>query len=173
MDAIKAIKTRRSIRKYKDKKVPSKLVKELILAGMHAPSSFNSQPWIFITTTKKETKNAIAEHKSQKSQFIKDAPLLMACCYDINKSKESAHNIENVAVAVENILIAANALGLGTCYIGAFASKYPEIEKSIIKAFKLPKHINVVALITIGYPDIKPNEKELRPISDVWRRDVY
>jgi nitroreductase len=170
MDAIKAIKTRRSIRKYKKKKVPVKLIKELVIAGLHAPSAFNSQPWVFITTTKQSVKDAIAKHKSQKSQFIKEAPVLMACCYDKNLAKESSHNLENVAVAVENILIAANALGLGTCYIGAFDPNYPGIEKSINRAFKLKKNEKVVALITIGYPDLKPNKKKLRKISEVWKR---
>lgn len=173
MDAIKCINTRRSIRKYKKEKIPAKIIKQLIIAGMNAPSSFNSQPWVFITIIKKETMEKIASVKSQRSQFLKTAPLLIGCCFDELKSKSPAHDLENVAVAVENILLAAHALGLGACYIGGFDPKYPEIEKSISKALKLPKNIKIVCLISIGYPDELPKKKNMRKISEVLRKEHY
>ena len=173
MDALKCINTRRSIRKYKSKKIPAKIVKELIVAGMNAPSSFNSQPWIFITVTKQETKEKVAAVKSQRSQFVKTAPLLIACCYDELIGKGTCHNVENVAVATENILLAAHALELGACYIGGFDPKFPEIESSIKKALKLPKHVKCVCLITIGYPNELPKSKNMKKISEVLRKEHY
>jgi nitroreductase len=173
MDALEAINTRRSIRKYKKKKIPKKLIMELIKAGRNAPSSFNDQPWLFITITKQETKNAITALKSQKSQFMKTAPLLIACCYDETKSHATAHNLENVAVAAENILLAAHALGLGACYIGAFDPKFPELEKAIIKALKLPKHVHIVCLISVGYPDQVPGPKKMRSLNEIWIEEAY
>jgi nitroreductase len=173
MDALKAVFTRRSIRKYKKKRVPASLIKKLIDAGRMAPSSFNEQSSVFVTVTKKETKEGLAEYKSQKSKFMKDAPLIIACCYDTTRARTKAHNLENVAVAAENILIAANALGLGACYIGGFDPEYPEIEESIINALKLPINIKIVCLISIGYSDEKPNKKTLRPIIDVWKKETY
>ncbi|MDD5417903.1 MAG: nitroreductase family protein [Candidatus Nanoarchaeia archaeon] len=172
MEALKAINTRRSIRKYQRRKIPSRVVKELIKAGANAPSSFNSQPWVFITTTDKNKMKQISEYKSQRSKFMADAPLLIACCYDETRAK-TVHNPENVACAVENILIASNAMGIGTCYIGAFDPEYPEIEKSIIKAFRLPKHVKVVCLITAGYPDEKPKPKKMRKLSEIWKNEVF
>ncbi|VVB75875.1 malonic semialdehyde reductase RutE [Candidatus Tiddalikarchaeum anstoanum] len=173
MDALKAINTRRSIRKYKQKKISIQTVKKLIGAARNAPSSFNEQSWVFITVTNKETKEKLAEHKSQKSKFMKDAPLIIACCYDTTKTRTKAHNLENVAVASENILVAANALGLGACYVGGFDPEYPEIEDSINIALKLPSNIKIVCLITIGYPDEKPAKKSMRPISEVWKMEKY
>ncbi|MFA5405872.1 MAG: nitroreductase family protein [Candidatus Nanoarchaeia archaeon] len=173
MEALEAINTRRSIRKYLPKKVPKSLVKKLIIAGRNAPSSYNDQPWVFITSTKQSVKDAIAAVKSQKSQFIKTAPLIIACGYDKKKSRATSHDLENVAVAAENILLAAHALKLGACYIGAFDPGFPEIEQSISKAFKTPKHVKVVCLITVGYPDQKPVKKKLRPLSEVWKNEYY
>jgi len=173
MEALKAINTRRSIRKYKKKKIPQALIKKLIEAGRNAPSAFNDQPWVFITFTDQAKKDAIAKHKSQKSKFIKDAPLMIACCYDKQKSHTTDHNLENVAVAAENILLAAHALGLGACYIGAFDSSYPGIENSIIKVLKLPKHVHIVCLISVGYPDEKPIKKRMRPINEIWKKEYY
>jgi nitroreductase len=173
MDALYCINSRRSIRKYKAKTIPAGIVRKLITAGMNAPSSFNDQPWVFVTVTKKATMEKIASIKSQKSQFLKTASLLIACCYDETKSKAAVHNLENVACAAENILLAAHSLGLGACYIGAFAHKYPEIEKSISEAVKLPKNVKVVCLISIGYPDEIPYKKKMRKISEIWKKEEY
>jgi len=173
MEAIKAINTRRSIRSYKKKSIPKRIVKQLINAGRNAPSAFNDQPWVFITFTDQAKKDSIAKHKSQRSKFIREAPLMIACCYDERKSHSAAHNLENVAVAAENILLAAHALGLGACYIGAFDPNYPGIEKSIIKQLKLPKHVKIVCLISVGYPNEVPGKKRMRPLNEVWKNEFY
>lgn len=173
MDALKAVNTRRSIRKYKDKKIPVQVIKKLITAARNAPTSFNDQPCVFITVTNQETKDAIASVKSQRSQFLKTAPLLIACCYDETKSKATSHNLENAAAAAENILITANALGLGACYVGGFDPNYPEIENTINKALKLPGHVKIVCLISVGYPDETPAKKTLRPLNEVWKKENY
>ncbi len=173
MDCLKAINTRRSIRKYKKKRIPKHLIKKLITGARNAPSAFNDQPWVFITITKQETKDRITAQKSQKSRFIKDAPLLIACCYDETKSRTKAHNLENVAIAAENILITANALGLGACYIGAFDPDYPEIEKTINKVLRLPRHVHIVCLISIGYSDEKPGKKKMRSFNEILKSETY
>jgi len=173
VDAIKCINSRRSIRKYKDKKVPASIIKQLIVAASNAPSSFNDQPWVFITITKKEAMEKIAAVKSQKSQFLKTAPLLIACCYDDLKCRAKSHSPENVAVAAENILLAAHALKLGACYIGAFDPNYPEIEKSIIDVLKLPNNVKVICLLSIGYPDEKPGSKTMRKLPEIWKKEEY
>jgi nitroreductase len=70
MDFLDIINSRRSIRKYKKKNIPAHIVKKLIVAGMNAPSSFNDQPWVFVSITNQETKDKIAGVKSQRSQFL-------------------------------------------------------------------------------------------------------
>lgn len=172
MDALKAIITRRSIRKYKNKKIPESIIKKLINAGMSAPSCYNYQPWIFILIKKIETKKAIIKAKGG-CEFITKAPLVIACCYNESLTKDKHHNIENVTLAVENILITANALGLGACYMGAFDPENPSVEKKLSKALKLPKQIHLVSLISIGYPDEIPKKKTLRPINQVLKREIY
>lgn len=173
MDAIKCINSRRSIRKYKDKKIPADIVKQLIIAGSNAPSSLNDQPWVFITITKKQTISNLTNVKVQLSKFIGTAPLIIACCYDETKSRAKHHNLENVALAAENILLAAHALKLGACYVTAFDPKFPEIEQSIINELALPNHIKAVCLISIGYPDQKPGSKKMRKLSEIWKREKY
>jgi len=172
MDAIDCINERRSIRKYKDKKVPANIIKKLIAAGMNAPSAFNSQPWIFILIKNKKTMQAIVDSKGG-SQFITKAPLLIACCYDETKTPDKYHNIENVSLAAENILLAAHALGLGACYIGAFDPENLKVEKKISQALKLPKNVRILCCISIGYPDEIPKLKKMRKISEILRFENY
>jgi nitroreductase len=172
MDALNFINSRRSIRKYKDKKISSGIVRKLINAGMNAPSAYNSQPWIFIIIKSLKTKQSIIDAKGG-SQFIAKAPLLIACCYNETKTPDKHHNIENVSLAAENILLAAHALGLGACYVGAFDPEHPTVEKSINKALKLPKNVHIISLISIGYPDEIPKFKKMRKISEVIKNEHY
>jgi nitroreductase len=172
MDALECINTRRSIRKYKSKKIPENIVKKIISAGMNAPSCYNSQPWVFIIIKNKEAMQSLVDAKGG-SQFITNAPLIIACCYDESKTPDKYHNIENVSLAAENILLAAHALGLGTCYIGAFDPENAGVERAISKALKLPKNIHVVSLISLGYPDEAPKTKKMRKLSEVMRNENY
>jgi nitroreductase len=173
MDTIKCINSRRSIRKYLNKKISASIIKKLIVAASNAPSSMNDQPWIFITITKKKTMNNLIKVKAQLSKFIGTAPLIIACCFDKTKSRSKIHNLENVALAAENILLTCTALKLGACYVTAFDSRFPEIEKSIIKELKLPKKVKPVCLISIGYPDQKPSKKNMRPLKEIWKKEYY
>ncbi|MFA5744308.1 MAG: nitroreductase family protein [Candidatus Nanoarchaeia archaeon] len=172
MEAIKCINSRRSIRKYKNKKIPANIIKQLITAGMNAPSAYNSQPWIFILIKNKKTMQAIVDAKGG-SQFITSAPLVIACCYDESKTPDKFHNIENVSLAAENILLAAHSLGLGACYLGAFDPENPKVEKSISKALKLPKNIHLVCILSVGYPDEIPKSKKMRKYSEVIKNEHY
>jgi nitroreductase len=172
MKAIKCINNRRSIRKYLNKKIPANIVKKLINAGMNAPSAYNSQPWIFILIKKIKTKQLLVDAKGG-SQYITKAPLVIACCYDETKTPDKYHNIENVSLASQNILLAAHALGLGACYLGAFDPKNPKVEKLINKALKLPKKIHIICLISIGYPDEIPKKKKMRKMSEVIKNEHY
>ncbi len=172
MNNLEYINSRRSIRRYKNTKIPSNVVKKLITAGMNAPSAYNYQPWVFILIKNLKTKQLLINAKGG-SDFIADAPLVIACCYDESKTPDKWHNIENVSLAAENILLAARTLGLGACYLGAFDPKHPKVEKAINKVLKLPKHVRIVCLITVGYPDEVPKKKKMRKISEVLKTEHY
>jgi len=172
MEALECIYSRRSIRKYKSKAIPAGIVKKIIAAGMSAPSAYNYQPWIFIIVKSQKTKQALIDAKGG-SGFILKAPIVIACCYDESKTKDKWHNIENTSLAVENILLAAHALGLGACYLGAFDPEHPKVEKSINEALQLPKNLRIVCLISMGYPDETPKKKIMRKMNEVLKFEYY
>jgi CO dehydrogenase/acetyl-CoA synthase beta subunit/nitroreductase len=149
MDAIKAILSRRSIRKYTSKVISKKLLTELLKAGMSAPSAGNKRPWHFIIIDDHKIMDKIPEFHPY-SWMLKDAQVSILVCGDkqINKYDESW--IHDCSAATENILIAANAKGLGAVWLGIFPKE--ERVKGIRQLIELPKHIVPFSLIALGYP---------------------
>ncbi|MGE4299474.1 MAG: nitroreductase family protein [Desulfovibrionaceae bacterium] len=149
MDAMTAIRTRRSIRAYTDQDVTDAQVRELLGAAMAAPSAGNEQPWQFIVIRDKATlkqAGAINEYV----RYAVDAPVAILVCGDMREDKYGGYWIEDVSAATQNMLLAAHAMGLGAVWTGI----YPLKER--IGAFRAlmgaPEHIVPMCLVVIGHP---------------------
>jgi nitroreductase len=161
MDAIEAIKTRRSIRKYLKKSIPDKIVHELLELGMNAPSAGNEKPWHFIIIKNIEILRAIPKFHPH-SNMLKEASLGILVCFDINLEKHKDMAIQDCSAATENILIASNAKGLGAVWLGI----YPREERinGMKKILNLPENVIPFSLISLGYPgENKENQKRYDP----------
>lgn len=153
MDAIEAILSRRSTRKYKKKAVPKKLIDELLNAAMHAPSACNEQPWHFVIINNREVLNEVPKYHPH-SYMIREAPVAIVVCVDLNLTKEDkVWWVQDCSAATENILIAAQAKGLGAVWLGV----YPKDDrvKGIQGLLALPQNVIPLCIIPIGYPDEK------------------
>ena len=149
MDAIEAILSRRSIRKYSNKSIPDSLIKEFVKIGMSAPSAGNEQPWHFIVITDTQIlKNIPSFHPH--SQMLKGASAAITVCLDTELETHKGMGLQDCSAATENILIAINADGLGGVWLGI----YPREEriKGMRKLLNIPEHIIPISLISIGYP---------------------
>ncbi len=158
MEALKAIKERRSVREFLDKKVEEDKISKILEAASFAPSSGNVQNWEFVIV--KENKELIA--KACKQDFLLDAPVLIIVCNIKNKINilfgdkgREFYSIQNCALAIENILIAATALGLGSCFTAVFD------ETMIKRALNIPDDISIDAVIAIGYGKEKNEAKRI------------
>ena len=158
MDTFECIKTRRSIRKYLDKPVPWDDIHAVVEAAMYAPSAGNLQNWKFIILLERGLKKKIAEAALQQ-YWIEAAPVVIVVCAEPGKAEryygvrgERLYTIQNCAAAIENMLLAANARGLGSCWVGAFE------EDAVTRALSIPENegIRPQAILTFGYPDEKP-----------------
>ncbi len=148
MDAIKCIKTRRSIRKYKPDKIEKEIIKDIIDCARLAPTANNIQPWEFIVVDNKEIKDQLAEITDY-GKFIKEAPVcIVVFC------KDTKYYLEDGSAATQNILLAANAYGLGTCWVAG--DKKPYADK-IRKLLNVPEGYKLISLISMGYPAEKPS----------------
>ncbi len=162
MDALEAIRTRRSIRKYLDRPVPEELVRQVIAAAMMAPSARNTQPWHFLVIDEKEIR-AKAARINPHARMAEHAPVSILICGDLDLEHPSGYWPVDCAAAAENLLLAAHALGLGAVWTGV----YPREEriKGFRQLFNLPGNIMPHCLIVLGYPAEHP------PSEDRYRAD--
>ncbi len=156
MDVYECMKTRRTIRKFKDIEVPWDHVVKLLEAGKSAPCSGNIQNWKFIVIKDKEARAELAGYCGNQ-MWIAKAPVIIVVVADVDKAKrfygirgERLYSIQNCAAATENILLMAHALGLGGAWIG-----YMEEDK-IIPMLTIPQGLRPQAVIAIGYPAENP-----------------
>jgi len=160
MEAIEAILSRRSIRRYTSQKVSDQLIKELLEAAMSAPSANNEQPWHFIIIDDRNILGEIPKFHPY-SGMLKEAPVAILVCVDLDVGKEG-FLAQDGSAATENILIAAHAKGLGAVWLGIYPLK--ERITGIRKLLNIPDRILPLSLISIGYPAERiPMENRYQP----------
>ena len=149
MEAMEAILSRRSIRKYIKKSLTKKLINNLLEAAMSAPSAGNQQAWHFIVITDPKILIQIPTFHNH-AQMLKEAALAILVCYDKDLEKHKGMAIQDCSAATENILIAVQSLNLGAVWLGV----YPREERveGLKKLLKIPEKINPISLVSIGYP---------------------
>lgn len=163
-DTITTIMERRSIRKYEPKPVPDEDLRKILEAGRQAPSAANRQPWHFIVVRDEKQKQAVAEACSGQS-WMADAGVIIA---GIGKPKvnEKWYPVD-VAIAMQNMILAATALGYGTCWIGAFN------EQEVARVLGVPEDCKVVALTPVGVPADRPEARPRQPLSEFASLDRW
>jgi nitroreductase len=173
LDVLEAIKERRSIRSFTDEKVSEEDVWRLIDAARWAPSAGNIQPWAFVIVKDPEIKRKLS-NAALNQALIQKAPVVIVVCADVIRSSrgygsrgEQLYSIQDTAAATENILLAAQELGLATCWIGAFNNK------EVAKAVKAPKNMKPVAIVPVGYPAVKPVTPHKRSVNEIVRYETF
>lgn len=172
MDAEKCIKTRRSKRKFLDKEVSEETVAELIDWARHAPSSHNDQPWEFVVIRKEKTKKKLSEIHNW-SSFVKEAPVVIAVCYDTERGRFNPSTLIGAALGAENLLLAAHAKGLGACWVFVKDYDQPEVEKEVREILEVPEQVEVLCIIPVGYSEQRPGAKKLRDIEEITHFERY
>ncbi len=145
MDVYDAIQKRKSIRFYKPTPVPQEILMKLLNAARIAPSARNTQPWHFIVVTDAEKRKELS--KGMYAKFLANTPAVIVACGNIKTSSD--WYAVDTSLAVENIILAATAEGLGTCCVGSFN------EADVKKLLAIPDKFSVVMLLAVGYPTDK------------------
>lgn len=150
METIEAILTRRSVRKYIKKDISDKIVKELLEAGMSAPSAGNEQPWHFIIINEPSILEKVPTFHNH-AQMLKDASIAILVCCDRDLDKHNGMWIQDCAAATENILLAVRAKNLGAVWLGIYPREIRV--KGMRELLTIPENIIPFSLISIGYPN--------------------
>ena len=156
--AINNIMTRTSIRQYTNEPVSKADIETMLRAGMAAPTAVNKQPWHFVVVTDKAK---LKELSGGRGRMLEQCAVAIVVCGDMEKAmpgKAQEYWIQDCSAATENILLAANALGLGAVWAGV----YPMEDRmaAVSKALKLPEAIVPLCTIVIGHPAEQPKPKD-------------
>lgn len=157
MDALEAIHSRRSVRKYQDRPVPEDLIRQVLAAAMSAPSARNAQPWRFVVIDDRELLTEIPRINPN-APMVERAPVAILVCGDLSLEKSAGYWVVDCAAAAENLLLAAHALGLGAVWTGVYP-RQPRIE-GLRRLLALPENIVPHSLIPLGYPAEQPPRQE-------------
>lgn len=161
MDTRKIIFQRKSVREFTNEEVTDAQLEELVKAGMAAPSAINAQPWKFgIVTERSKLDRLGAELPFAK--MLKEAPAAIVVCGDLLKAltgTDKNYWVQDCAAATQNILLAAEDMGLGAVWTAAFP--YEDRMKPVRKTLNLPEHLVPLNVIPVGHPkeDPKPKDK--------------
>ena len=185
MEVMEAIKARRSIRKYKATPVDDRTIELVLEAARWAPSWKNTQCWRFIVVRDAKVKAELADTLWFKSptvynasmEAVREAPVVIVACAEMGKAGYREEKVAtdkgdywfmfDVALAMQNLVLAANSLGLGTVYVGGFDAR------KAAGILKVPQGLCVVCMTPLGYPDEEPEPKPRRELCESVFYDKY
>ena len=162
MSVFDTIKDRRSIRVYKDERIPKDKLEKLLEAARLAPSAANRQNWKFIVVENEQIKNQLVTACNNQA-FVGTASHVIA---GIGDSSQKWHQVD-LALALEHVVLEAVELELGTCWIGAFN------EDEVKKILKIPQDKKVVALLTVGVPAESPAARPRKAMEEIVAYNEY
>jgi nitroreductase len=151
MEVLQAIKDRRSIRKYTEEPVTENQLNQILEAGRWAPSRGNSQPWKFIVIDDSQIRNELAD-TIPTGKFLAQATQGIAVVVD---PKISKHPEQEGAAAIQNMLLVAHTLGLGTCWISVYGTEWAE---AAAKLLGIPDEEWLISVISVGHAAEAPEK---------------
>jgi len=163
MDCIEALKTRRSVRAYTGEPVSREVIEDIVDCGRLAATAINIQPWEFVAVTDARMLRAIAAAADYGSFIAQAAACVVVLC------RNTKYYLEDGCNASQNILVAARAHGLGTCWVAGDKKAYAEKIRKMVGA---PETHKLISLLAIGHP-AQESEKEKRLLSEVLRWEKY
>ncbi len=183
-ETMKLLIERASCRNFSDEKIPPDVLQLVLEAGVHAATGGNLQPYSIIKIEDEETRQKLAEWCDQ--AFIRKAPTLLLFCIDWHRIERWAHlevapftatssfrhfwiSFQDTMICAQNICTAADALGLGSVYIGTVLEFFPELQK----VFQLPKGVFPVVLLCLGYPKTRPRPRRKLGVEVIVHAERY
>lgn len=173
MEISKAIKERRSVRKFESDPVMEKDLTKILDAGRWAPSSGNTQPLELVVIRDQEKKNSVSE-AAFGQRFIAEAPIVIVVCANVSRTERrygrrgsELYVIQDTAAAAQNIHLMAYALGYATCWVGAFN------DEKLAKVIKAPAGIRPLVIIPLGKPPGRPKAPQRRELEDLIHENTF
>jgi len=164
MSFLDIILSRRSVRRFEDKQISQDVLDKIVEAGRQSPSAANRQPYRFILVTDPKLKNELL---GLLSGFAKKAPLIVVGCANLKAILTGRWAVVDTAIALENMVLAAWSLAVGSCWIGSFN------ENKVKKALGVPEDWKVVALVAFGYPAESPKPRKKKSRNELFGVNMF
>jgi len=173
LDVLEAINARRSIRSYRGDPVPEAMVLKVLEAATKAPSAGNVQPFKIVLVRGASGRSELAKAAWDQG-FVAEAPVVIVFLVDLNEASgrygsrgRELYSLLDVGAAIENLMLAAQENGLGTCWVGAFK------EEEVARALNLPSDLRPVSIVSLGYPTRQPKERVKKPLGQLLIRERF
>ncbi|MFW9798457.1 MAG: nitroreductase family protein [Candidatus Thorarchaeota archaeon] len=173
---FEVVRRRRSVRKYKDEEIPDEDIRRMIEAARLAPSTNNTQPWQYVAVKDPETiklLRLVAGNQrfieNSKAVIIALANKAAGCC----PGNPSMWHVLDTMIATEHVVLAATALGYGSCWVAMLDSRNTQSIAMVKHALRIPDSADIVALVTLGVPDEIPPPKQTRSLNDIAFSEAY
>ncbi|MBQ8308447.1 MAG: nitroreductase [Clostridia bacterium] len=160
-EVLQAMKSRKSVKKYKDTPVPKELIDQIVEAGLYAPSGLNKQSPIVLVVTDKAVRDELSKLNAGKDPFFRSDPFYGAPCVLVVLADKSVPTyVYDGSLVMENMLLAAHSLGLGACWIHRAKETFEMPEgKAILKKLGVEGDYEGIGNCIVGYSDMQPTEK--------------
>ncbi|MFA5069828.1 MAG: nitroreductase family protein [Patescibacteria group bacterium] len=146
MDFFETILKRHSVRAYLSKPVEEKKLKKIMGAGLHSASAHHRQPYKVFVVKEKKLRQGIVRANHPINFWLKEAPVIMVICLAGGKKEDKKYPLIDAGIMLANIMLAATALGLGSCACGAFKAE------KVKKILKLSINLKPIICLPVGYP---------------------
>jgi len=160
MSTVDLILSRRSIRNYENKDIPEEILKQILETGRQAPSAVNRQPIRFVVVNDHDILKNLCDNLF--TRFVKYAPLVIVGCANTKSLLTGKWAVVDATIAMQNMVIAAWSLGIGSCWIGACN------EKKVKEFLSISDKWKVVAVLTFGYPAEQPKQRKKKPFDKMF-----
>lgn len=167
MDIFEGIYSRRSIRQYTDIPVEKEDLLQMIKAGTWAPSGLNNQPWRFVIITDKDLRFKLAQFTKYK-KVIENAPACIAVFIDKDAMYNDVKDHQAIGACIQNMLLAAHALGLGAVWLGEILNKADKVRVLL----ELPEAMELMAVVAMGHPASDNKTSHRKDISEVLIKEI-
>ena len=170
-DALLAlIRSRRSVRRYLPDRVPDEVLQQILEAGRWAPSANNQQPWALVVVQDEQVRKQVAQHATYylaRHARVDEAPVLIVMCSQVRSRTSRTTARGDVSMAGMQMMLQAKALGVGTCWVDGLE------RDEISKILRIPDYLQIVGLMTVGFPAETPPETPRKPLFEIVHYDLY
>jgi nitroreductase len=158
---LAAIKQRRSIREFTDQAVDPAVLREIVRAGIWAPSGLNNQPWRFVIVTAAAIRARLSE-QTHYGHILLAAPALIAVFLDREAMYDDLKDAQSAGACIQNMLLAAEALGLGGVWLGEILKNRKEVGRIL----GMSKNLELMAVIALGHPNRRDQQSRRKSLAE-------